>query len=281
MTEGSKPCMPRVCPHSELKIQVRSRQRLIKLRSRLKVSVSRLVTVLFPELFGLVYSINQKSTYALLLKFPTANAIANADIRSLIKVLHDNSHGKYGKAKAETIKEAAKKSIGLDSAAMGFELCSNIRMIQNIQSEIDLIEVEIKKTMRELNSPILTIPGIGFILGAIILAEYGDFSNFSNPNQLLKFAGLEPSVYESGNYKADRVKMVKRGSPYLRWALLEAARLAAIRDNVFRDYMLKKVGEGKHFYVARSHVARKLVRVIFSLIKNNQSFDRELSLSAA
>jgi transposase len=118
-------------------------------------------------------------------------------------------------------------------------------------------------------------------VGAIILAEYGDFSNFSNPNQLLKFAGLEPSVYESGNYKADKVKMVKRGSPYLRWALLEAARLAAIRDNVFRDYMLKKVGEGKHFYVARSHVARKLVRVIFSLIKNDQVFNRELSLSAA
>ena len=242
------------------------------MRSRLKISINRLITILFPELPKAVWSVNQKSSYALLLEFPTARAIAEANLTRLTNVLSANSHGRYGKDKAFEIRELAKQSIGLDSRATGFELKQSIRLVQGLQQEIDELDKEITAIMLDIDSPILTIPGIGYTLGAIILSEIGNIENFDNPSKLLKFAGLEPSVFESGNFKASNTPMVKRGSKYLRWALLQAARLVAYRDATFNAYMLKKRNEGKHFYVAKSHVAKKLVRVLFHLIRSGDTF---------
>ena len=126
--------------------------------------------------------------------------------------------------------------------------------------------------LNEIGSPILSIPGIGTVLGAMIVSEIGNIERFSNPNKLLAFAGLEPSVYQSGKFNPSSGSMVKRGSPYLRWALMQAARLAPFYSQTFSDYLSKKQSEGKHFNVASSHVAKKLVRVIFSLTKSNSSF---------
>ena len=271
-SDDSKPYSQPLYYISELKTLTRNRHRLVEMRSRLKISIHRLVTVLFPELPGAVWSVNQKSTYALLSEFPTAASIAEAHLRRLTNILYESSRGKYGRDKALEIKELAKQSIGYDSRAMGFELKQAIRLVQNLQDEIKELEAEIKSVMLEIDSPILTIPGVGFILGAIILAEIGNIENFDNPSKLLKFAGLEPSVYESGKYKATNTPMVKRGSKYLRWALLQAARLVAYRDATFGAYMAKKRSEGKHFFVAKSHVAKKLVRVVFHLLHSGEPF---------
>ena len=276
-SDDSKPYSQPLYHISELKTLTRNRYRLVEMKSKLKVSVSRLVTVLFPELPSVVWSVNQKSCYALLLEFPTARSIAEAHLTKLTNVLSDNSHGRYGRDKAIEIRELARQSIGLDSRAMGFELKQAIRLVQNLQMEIDELEAEIKAVMLEIDSPLLTIPGVGFVLGSIILAEIGNIENFDSPAKLLKFAGLEPSVYESGKYKASDTPMVKRGSKYLRWALLQAARLVAYRDNTFRAYMAKKRGEGKHFYVAMSHVAKKLVRVVFHLLNSGEPFAPQMA----
>ncbi len=271
-SDNSKPYQMPVYQISELKTLTRNRHRLVALRSKLKLSVSRLITILFPELPSAVYSVNQKSTYALLLRSPTAKSIASTHLTSLIKLLSDNSHGRYGKDKALEIRAMAANSIGLDSCATGLELQQTIRIIQNIQSEIDVLDKEIKALMKELNSPILTIPGIGYILGAIIVAEIGNANNFANHGKLLAFAGLEPSTYQSGKFTANKTPMVKHGSAYLRWALLQAARLAAYRDETFGRYYAKKKAEGKHHFVALSHVAKKLVRVVYMLLRSNQAF---------
>jgi transposase len=242
------------------------------MRSKLKISLSRQITVLFPELPDVVWSVNQKSCYAMLLEFPTAKDIANAHLTRLTNVLSDASNGRYGREKAVQIRELAARSIGLDSCAAGFELCQTIRLIQNVQSEITILDREIKKIMREIDSPILSIPGVGYILGAIILAEIGSIENFATPAKLLAFAGLEPSTYQSGKFTANDTPMVKRGSKYLRWALIQAARLVAYRDETFGAYYLKKKAEGKHFYVIMSHVAKKLVRVLFHLLNSGEEF---------
>jgi len=272
LSDKSKSYSQTVLPILELKTLTRNRQRLISMRSKLKISISRLVTVLFPELPDVVWAVTQKSSLALLLEYPTANSIATAHLTKLTNVLIDNSHGKYGKSKAIEIRKLAKDSIGANSVAMGFELQQNIRLLQNLQSEIDLLDKEIKSIMLELNSPILSIPGIGFTLGGIILSEIGNIENFNSPSKLLAFGGLEPSTYESGKFTAAKTPMVKRGSTYLRWALLQAARLVAMKDETFGQYYCKKSDEGKHHFVVLSHVAKKLVRVIFSLLKNNQVF---------
>lgn len=273
-SDDSKSYSLSVLTVSELRILTRNRHRLVEMRSKLKLSLSRIITILFPELPSVVWSVNQKSCYAMLLEFPTAKDVANANIVRLTNVLSDNSHGKYGKDKALEIRELARNSIGFDSKATGFELRQTIRLIQNLQSEIDVLDKEIKIVMNEIASPVLSIPGIGYILGAIIISEIGNIHNFQNPAKLLAFAGLEPSTFQSGNFNASNTPLVKRGSTYLRWALLQAARLVAYRDDTFGRYYDKKVAEGKHHFVALSHVAKKLIRVIFHLLKSNEDFSQ-------
>jgi transposase len=271
-SDNSKPYTPVSYQISELKALVRHRFRLVSLRSRLKVSVARTVTILFPELLSAVWSIHQASSYALLLEYPTAKQIASCHLTHLASLLTEHSHGKYGREKALEIRALAEKSIGLNSCSVGFELQQTIRIIQNIQREILILDKQIKAVMKEINSPILTVPGISYTLGSIILAEIGDITRFQNPAKLLAFAGLEPSTYQSGKFTAGNTPMVKRGSTYLRWAFLNAARLVSMRDDTFKTYCHKKKAEGKHHNVAMSHVGKKLVRVVFHLLKTNTSF---------
>ena len=216
--------------------------------------------------------INQKSSHQLLLELPTPDAIAGCHLTRLTNLIHKSSHGKYGREKAVALRDLAASSIGLSDEALAFELQQTIRMIQNVQAEIDALDRKIKSIVRELHTPLLTIPGISYTLAAIILAEIGDINNFSNPSKLQAFAGLDPSTYQSGKYTASYATMVKRGSTYLRWAMFQAARLVAMRDKTFADYLAKKRSEGKHFNVAISHVSKKLLRTIFYMLKHNEAF---------
>ncbi|WP_051681419.1 IS110 family transposase [Virgibacillus alimentarius] len=125
--------------------------------------------------------------------------------------------------------------------------------------------------MDKLDSPIVTIPGISYRLGSKIIAEIGDIHNFNNLGQLLAFAGMEPSIYQSGQYQGTG-KMVKRGSPHLRWAMYHASRLISIYSPTFKAYYEKKLLEGKHYNVVLSHVAKKLIRVIFHFMRTGELY---------
>ena len=256
----------------ELKSLTRYRSRLKDQLARLKISLARIVEIVFPELEDCVYSINQKSTMALLHEFPSKELIANAHLTRLTNVLKDNSRGKYSKDKALEIRDVAINSIGTSSDASSFELVQTIDMINFYSSKIDELDAKIKDIMIELESPILSIPGISYNLGSIILAEIVDINRFDTSAQLQAFAGLDPATHQSGKFIATGVSMVKRGSPYLRWAILNASRLIAMRDPCFKDYYQKKRKEGKHHFVALTHVAKKLIRVIFKLLKTNSQF---------
>lgn len=257
---------------TELKSLTRYRSRLKDQLARLKISLARIIEIMFPELEDCVYSINQKSTMALLHQFPSKELIANAHLTRLTNVLKDNSRGKYSKDKALEIRNVAINSIGTSSDASSFELVQTIDMINFYSSKIDELDAKIKDIMIELESPILSIPGISYNLGSIILAEIVDINRFDTPAQLQAFAGLDPSTHQSGKFIATGVSMVKRGSPYLRWAILNASRLIAMRDPCFKDYYQRKRKEGKHHFVALTHVAKKLIRVIFKLLKTNSQF---------
>lgn len=262
--------------NNELKSLTRYRFRLNEQLARLKISLSRIVNIIFPELDSCVYSINQKSTMAMLRMFPSKELIANAHLTKLTNVLRENSKGKYGKDKAILIRNAAINSIGSDSDAVSFELMQTIDLIDFYSSKINDLEDKIKLIMDEIQSPLMSIPGVSYTLASIILAEIVDINRFDNPNQLLAFAGLDPGTHQSGKFVAKDVSMVKRGSPYLRWALLNAARLVAMRDEAFSLYYQKKKSEGKHHYVVLTHTAKKLVRVIFKLLKDNCKFEPQI-----
>jgi len=271
-TDRSKSYSPISYQIIELKSLTRYRHRMVKQRSKFKLSYTRLITIIFPELADHVSTVHQKSIQKLFFEFPTAKAIASCHLTKLTNLLKKNSKGKYLKDKAIELKELASKSIGSSNRATAFELQQTIKFIQFLNSEINIIDQKIKDLVDEIKTPLITIPGIGYTLAATIIAEIGDINRFSKPSKLLAFSGLDPSVYQSGKYDASHTMMVKRGSKYLRWAILQAARTVTMRDKTFKDYLNKKLSEGKHYFVALSHVGKKLIRVIFYLLKNNTDF---------
>ena len=271
-TDDSKSYSPISYQIIELKSLTRHRHRMVSQRSKFKLSFTRLVTIVFPELPEHVYSIHQKSSEALLLELPTAKDISNCHLTKLTNLLKKNSRGKYSREKAIELKNLAAESIGSSNRATAFELKQTIRFIQFLDSEIKIIDQKIKELIDEINTPVITIPGIGYTLAATIISEIGDINRFAKPSKLVAFAGLDPSVYQSGKYNATHTMMVKRGSKYLRWSILQAVKTVAMRDKTFKDYLNKKLSEGKHYFVALSHVGKKLIRVIFHLLKNNISF---------
>jgi len=256
----------------ELKSLTRHRFRLIGYRGKLKVSIARIIDIMFPELPDAVWSIHQKSSYELLLEFPKPNDIANCHLTKLTSIIRKGSHGKYGREKAISLRELAASSIGSANRARAFELQQTIRLIQNIQKEINALDQEIRSIVTELDTPLLSIPGISYTLAAVILAEIGDIHNFSSPSKLQAYAGLDPSTYQSGKYTASHSTMVKRGSTYLRWAMFQDARLVSMRDRTCADYLAKKRAEGKHFNVALSHVSKKLLRTIYFMLMHDVTF---------
>ena len=258
--------------NEELKSLTRYRLDKVQERAKLKTSVSRLVCILFPELEKLVPTLHMTSVYALLSEFPGASQIAAVHLTHLKTVLQDASKGHYGREKAIEIRDAAKKSVGSRMPAKSLELKHTIQLIRELDAEIEEIEKEINSIMDEIHSPITTIPGMGARMGAMILAEIGDFSNFDSADKILAYAGLSPSTYQSGNLSNCYSHMEKRGSKYLRYALFNATRYVCLWDPTFAAYLAKKRAEGKHYYVAISHAAKKLVRLIFALERSGQPY---------
>ena len=152
------------------------------------------------------------------------------------------------------------------------ELKHTITLIQELNSEIEEIEGEINRIMDEIASPILSIPGISYRMAAMIIAEIGDFRNFDSPDKILAYAGLSPSTYQSGQLYSSHSRMEKRGSRYLRYALFNATKYVCRWDPVFAAYLARKRAEGKHYNVAISHAAKKLVRIIYHLEKTGMNY---------
>ena len=260
--------------NEELKSLTRYRFDKVKERAQLKQSISRLVTILFPELEKLVPTLHMASIYSLLSEFPGAHMIATSHLTRLTNLLSEASKGRYRKDTAVMIREAAKSSIGSHMPAKSLELKHTIKLIRELDTEIEEVENEIKLIMDEINSPILTIPGINYRMGAMIIAEIGDFSRFDSPDKILAYAGMSPSTYQSGQLDNCYSHMEKRGSRYLRYALYNATKHVCHWDDSFGSYLAKKRAEGKHYNVALSHATKKLVRLIFQLEKSGQSYVR-------
>lgn len=195
---GLKPYTDTAYHNEELKSLTRYRFDKVKERAKLKSSIARLVCILFPELEKLVPTLHLASVYALLSEFPGAKQIADAHLTRLKALLLDASKGRYKRDMAVELREAAKVSIGAKMPVKSLELRHTIHLIRELDAEIVEIESAIQNIMNQLHSPITTIPGIGYRMGAMILAEVGDFSRFDSPDKVLAYAGLSPSTYQSG-----------------------------------------------------------------------------------
>jgi len=267
-----KPYSDTLYHNEDLKSLSRYRFGKVADRAKLRQSVSRLINILFPELEKLVSTIHAKAVYELLSEFPGAHQIASSNLKHLTSLLETASKGHFGRDKANEIREAARHSISTYLPAKSLELRHTIRLIRELTLEIGEIETEIKKIMDAIDSPILSVPGISYGIGSMIVSEIGDFSRFDSPDKILAYAGCSPTTYQSGQLYSSHSTMEKRGSKYLRWALMNAARYVCNWEPTFAAYLEKKRSEGKHYYVALSHAAKKLVRLLYHLETTGEKY---------
>lgn len=251
----------------------RFRQKTIKQRTRLKIQLTSYLDQTFPELqYFFKSGLHQKSVYALLKEAPTAKAIASMHLTHLAALLTKTSHGHFKKEQAVELRVLARKSVGQSDQALSIQVTSVIAQIELLDEQIARVEAEMTEIMRFHDSVIMTIPGIGYLNGGMILGEIGDIHRFSTPKKLLAFAGLDPSVYQSGNFNAKRTRMSKRGSRVLRYALMNAAHNVVKNNATFKTYYDKKMAEGRTHYNALGHCAGKLVRVIWKMLTDEVEF---------
>ena len=252
----------------------RFRMELVQQQTRIKTQLTGCLDIVFPELSSFFKgNLHLKVSYALLEKHSSAKDIRSTRIDGLTNILYNNSHGRYNYDDAVRLKNLAKSSIGLDNPAIDIQIKCLITQLKLYQEQIKDIDLNIKTLMEIINSPITSIPGIGYILGAMIISEIGDIKKFSNPSKLLAFAGLDPVIKQSGNFQADKMKISKRGSTYLRYAIYRAAFLIIYNNETFSNFYLDKRAQGKTHRVALGHVCNKLVRVIFKILTDNISFN--------
>lgn len=255
-----------------LKSLCRSREQLIKERSKFAVLLTNELDKSFPELKPFFSNMISSTLLYILEKYKNTDHIAlMKDYESIRKI----SRGKFTYSKFAQLKELAKNSIGYHNDNTDLLISTYVSIYNDFTLKIEPIDKQISIIIKELKPKMLSIPGLGDISAATILSEYGDISNFSSPNKMLAFAGLEPSIIESGTLKSNG-KMVKHGSGHLRYVIMNAAISILRFSPAFYDYYLKKRSEGKCHRVALSHVCKKLIRVIYSLEKYNNDFDPSL-----
>lgn len=275
MLKHYTPFVPKDIKILELRSLCRHRDDVLKYRTKLKVRLVSFVDQLFPELNLIFNSIHLKSCYALLSNFPSPNVIASTRIDAIANVLSKASKGHFSLQKAIQLKELAKSSIGVNNSSLSIQIKHSLKQIELLDSQLKELDLKIKEIMDELNSIILTIPGISYTLGSIILSEIGNIDKFASPTKLLAFEGLDPSVKQSGHFNATIIKMSKRGSKLLRYAMLRASGLIIWNSETFNVYYNKKIAQGKTHNNAVCHVAHKLTRVIFHMLKDNVEFKEQ------
>jgi len=257
-----------------LKNLTRYRRNLVDNISKAKIQVTGILDKVFPEYSDLFSDIFGEASKQILLNCPTPNEVINFNTRKLANLLKKASRGYHSTNKVREVKNLAKNSFGIKFTgdACSFEIKQLVNQIIFLENQVNELEVKIKDIYSKLDNHLQSIPGIGEVTAPIILAEIGDINNFSSPSKLTAFAGIDPSENQSGNKKSSNEKTSKRGSPYLRHALFTAAMVASNNDPVMHDYYIKKRAEGKHHYVALTGIERKLLGIIFHVLKENRDY---------
>ena len=214
--------------------------------SDLKRKVVCVLDQVFPEYQSIFSNIFGKTSKEILLQFSSPIDFENVSSETLAELLAQLSRQKIGAAKAEQLKAAASSSFGITFAknSFTFQLKALIEQISFIENQVKETEAEISDIMGKLESPITTITGIGNVTGATIISGIGDISKFDNPRKLVAFAGIDASVTQSGEFEATHNVMSKRGPPYLRKAIFQAALIAFFKDPVLSDYYQKNGVKG-------------------------------------
>ena len=253
----------------------RYRDSVISSRTEIKLRIGTIMEQIFPEYEKQFSSLWVSTSMGILEKYLTPENIENTPIDELFEIIKDKSHNRLTKAKAISIKEAAADTFGIKIAqdAFSFQLKQLIDRMNFLDKQIEALDIEIMKYYEQFDCYLHTIPGIGIIGAATILAEIGDISRFKNSSALVAFAGIDPTVRQSGEFNSTHNHMSKRGSPYLRHAIFLAATTCSFHNSPLNAYYKKKRDQGKHHLTATGAVARKLTTIIYAVLRDSKPYE--------
>lgn len=258
----------------EIKSLCRFRKELKDKASDAKIQLDSFVDQVFPELNCFFKNnLDIKTAHELLKLYQSPKDISKINLTKLSNLLIKFSRGKYDKNRAIELKQLASRSVGINNSALCIQIKMTIELIELLESQIKDIEKQVSEFIKKSDNVITSIPGIADTTAAIIISEIGDINRFNNPSQVLAFAGLDPSVKQSGTFNASSTRMSKRGSSILRYALILAANNVQLNTKTFNNYYNIKRAQGKLHYNALGHCAGKLIRIIFYMLKNNVKFN--------
>ena len=258
----------------ELREMCRARFYIVDMVADLKRKVIALLDQVFPEYETLFTDVFGQTSSELLRNCATPEEILAIDTEKLTELIAIPSRKRFGRQKAEQIQTLAENSFGilLNYDTMGILIKQHMEHIRFSELQIKELEGRIAFLFSMFNTQIMTVPGVGPILGATIFSEIGDISRFSSAAKLAAFAGIDPTVTRSGEFTGTRNHMSKRGSPYLRRALWQASTIAVHYDPALRAFFEKKRSEGKPYMNAIGHVTRKMTNIIFAVLRDNQPY---------
>ncbi len=274
MTVEFKPYPSSFYHIEKLKSLTRFRDSLVRQRTRQLVELTNILDKVFPEFKPFFKNRLSATAIYIIANYSSPERIANMNSKS-----YDNlrriSRGKFSTVDFAKLKALAKNTVGRSDDFLLCEMNAVIEIYSQLDSKIGEIEALIEECLNILNPPMLSIPGVGVKSSAVILAEFGDFSKFQNSSQMLSFAGMEPGYFQSGTSESSG-KMVKHGSSFLRYALINCTQTVINYEPTFAEYYAKKRAEGKPYRVALIHTAKKLLRVIYTLQTQNISYNPDL-----
>ena len=253
----------------------RYRDSVISSRTEIKLRIGTIMEQIFPEYEKQFSSLWVSTSMGILEKYLTPENIENTPIDELFEIIKDKSHNRLTKAKAISIKGAAADTFGIKIAqdTFSFQLKQLIDRMNFLDKQIEALDIEIMKYYEQFDCYLHTIPGIGIIGAATILAEIGDISRFKNSSALVAFAGIDPTVRQSGEFNSTHNHMSKRGSPYLRHAIFLAATTCSFHNSPLNAYYKKKRDQGTHHLTATGAVARKLTTIIYAVLRDSKPYE--------
>lgn len=253
----------------------RYRQGLKQELAAVKTQAVCVLDAYFPEYAGLFSDVFGAASLKVLAECPTPSEVGRRRASTIAKLLSEGSRGRLGADKAAQLKAAARSSVGirLGEDAASFQIKTQVSQIEFLNATIAKVEREVASLLARIEPNVTTIPGVSTATGAQIVAEIGDVRRFGGGAAIVKYAGLNPGVDESGKFSAEGVPITKHGSPYLRRALWLAANRARQYDPRLKAFYDKKRREGKPHRVAVTAVARKLCHVVYAVMRDGEPYD--------
>ncbi len=270
-----EPAQPTTALFLQLKEMSRFRYHLAEHVGDCKRKLLSILDRVFPEYETLFSSVFLSSSRQLLARAASAQELATFDLAELTDLLKSTSRSRFGRTKAETVQRSAQQSVGVRflADAAQLEVRCLLAQIDLLEEQRDQVDAALAQLMAQVPQQLTSIPGVGPTTGAALLAEIGDIQRFEAPEKLVAYAGIDAAVYQTGQFEARQMHMSKRGSPYLRHALWQAASMAIQHDAELRAYYDRKRQEGKSHGTALGAICRKLITRIYIVLKENRPYE--------